>query len=1633
MQFRFCSLFLVFGVTLFAMIPGARLFAQDGPEGSVPDDPSTAMTIESGDPIDDSGEASNNEDVAADPNYTQPQGPYSPDLPDTGGNYEGPIGVTGIFNGNVATGCSYDPLSHSAHRVIDDIVVPGSIGKYPLKMTRYYNSRQQYYATPGAIGLSPGWAHEYSWLLWGNGTKVVSPHGNVYDPYCGPPLGVSEGWDGNGIWRLADGGKVVFSGGHVTDIYDPYGQRTRIAYDANGQRVKVTEPGGRCLWFTYSDQDQDGTKLLTWVEAFDVDGSPGTPTHPTGQRTDWVNYTYTACDPINPPIQQRKKKMLTGVNYSDGRSASYKYRTDNVTEGPTTHKQYPLLKRCDDVRYNGPMGTIWYEYQNAGPHGAIINEKYPGIGAVSAISPGVPTGGQGTQDTFTETRGDGPTRTFNYTHMQHCQGNECGPCSDYQENIPPQQMLTDYTDFQGRTTHLGYDANWYINSVRDANNHTTTYTRGPVPPAGIGQITRISHPDGTHVDYTYYNEGTGHIGGHYIYTVTDERGGVTTYTRDANYRVTRIDYPSNQWTPASHEEFVYNGFGQVTRHRLKNGNYVHYQYDGRGLLLYKWNPTTNSTAQPGDPKITYMNHALWCWADRVWKEILPANAQNQVAYEIYEYDRNASGQACPGRGLVTKVTHADGKYRSASYSQFGNKMWEENELRQRTTYSYDNYNRVLSITKPGIGAETFSYLKPSTNSPYLHTTNSIYTDTSRAGIVTTNVYNPNWLKTATTVAGTTTSFDYDNVGNLTWVTEPLNRKTHNTYDNRNRKTSATEAYGTNVAATTVWHYDGVSNINRVDRPDGIHETKGIDALNRVLWTVVPQSATVDLPTWFGYNPSGTIQWVKDSNLHVTTFDYDASDQKTKMTYPGSSYQSWAYDNAHNLKSRTTVHGETQSFTYDNRNRKTGMSWSNGVDSASYGYDDADRLTAAGNANAAVTRAYDAAGRMYWERQNTAGLGIKDVRYEYDADGKETRMYVDGAAHDYTFGYDALGRFEKISPTGGGVAFQYYYDGASNEIQRMNFLNGGVLQYYSRDSLNRMSHRYVKKGQNYISLEVYTYDRLNRLTEVDRADDGKKDLFGYYWNGELLWCEYGVNPDSPIQEGGDPDMDTTDNVDPFADYQPPETVEAEPPPPSGTTSTPPPTQMQFPDTAQFGRGVAYYLDLGGNRTSVYDTLTGNSTPYTPNNLNQYTGSAGGAAITNGSEHEVATYNTVTYSYINDEHLKQASTGTNNYYLYYDALGRCVKRKLNNTTTYYVYDGEKSILEYNGGGALYARNLYGKGIDEILARLDVTVNAGQWFYYQQDHEGSVTHLTNASGNVLEKYKYDAFGAPSVYGPDFGWTPLSATAYNNRFLFTGREYAASYLGTYIPAFNFYEYRARAYNPTLGRFMSEDPKLFATGDYNLFRYCHNDPLDMTDPMGTDGIPNGDGTYHFVLRSDVVVPNIIGEYVINKSNGTARQCAGAGQFLTGTRLADGTLHDAPPARHSGWTQGAPVTKDTPNGTLVARRWENGVYPNKDIREYNAEAVKKDPSIINHTGIKVGWENGKAIILDQWKGESGSLQKRSYDPKEGDWSVVNATKPYDPQPSASDFSLDQAIKKGIQEAQDAASDVIHTKPHEQRQ
>jgi RHS repeat-associated protein len=658
----------------------------------------------------------------------------------------------------------------------------------------------------------------------------------------------------------------------------------------------------------------------------------------------------------------------------------------------------------------------------------------------------------------------------------------------------------------------------------------------------------------------------------------------------------------------------------------------------------------------------------------------------------------------------------------------------------------------------------------------------------------------------------------------------------------------------------VWHYDPAGNIRQTDRPDGKNETKGYDALNRMIWHneqrnvpgASPAPTPITLSTHIFYNPSGTIEHVRDQRGKETWFEYNASDEKTKFIYPDNpdhtnptDYQSWVWDNAHNLASRRTVHNETQSFTYDIRNRKTAMSWVPAGDWASFTYYADSRLHVAQNANSTVTRNYDDAGHLTLDQQNVTGLGgSKSVNYPlYDADGRLQQVSVTGDGYDYTYGYDLAGRFETIKPTGGSVLFQYAYDAASNEIDRYANLPNNVQidQRYFRDSLNRMSSRLVKKNGTTFSTEGYTYDHMNRITDINRGGAG--DGFVYYWDGELQSASYGGGAHMPYTEGQEPDLDTTDNIDPNAGYQPPDTEEPEPTP-APDDYTDPKVGGLLPGDLPTGRSLGYYYDKAGNRQQVTDTANPTISSVI-NTINQYT-SASGCSITNGLEHEISSfqglYDTqlVNYHYLNDEHLisVDATGGTRSFY--YDALGRCVKRVGSGATTYYIYDGEKPIVEYTSSTGIVGRNVYGKGIDEILMRTDPNANGGNPIYYAQDHEGSVTHLldgrsspTSQTGNVIEKYAYDAFGWP--WFMDGGGNNLNpnATAYNNRFLFTGREYAATYRGIYVQAFRFYEYRARAYHPDLGRFMSEDPKLFDAGDYNLFRYCHNDPIDFTDPMG--------------------------------------------------------------------------------------------------------------------------------------------------------------------------------------------------------
>jgi RHS repeat-associated protein len=161
--------------------------------------------------------------------------------------------------------------------------------------------------------------------------------------------------------------------------------------------------------------------------------------------------------------------------------------------------------------------------------------------------------------------------------------------------------------------------------------------------------------------------------------------------------------------------------------------------------------------------------------------------------------------------------------------------------------------------------------------------------------------------------------------------------------------------------------------------------------------------------------------------------------------------------------------------------------------------------------------------------------------------------------------------------------------------------------------------------------------------------------------------------------------------------------------------------------------------------------------------------------------------------------------------YDPFGRRIYKSSSSGTSVYAYDGSDIVEETNSSGSVVARYAQGENIDEPLAML----RAGTTSYYHADGLGSVTSLSNSAGALAQTYGYDSFGKQ-----------LSSTgSLTNPFQYTGREFDAET--------SLYYYRGRYYDPSLGRFLSEDPIRFSGQDANLYRYVWNAPLNLSDPYG--------------------------------------------------------------------------------------------------------------------------------------------------------------------------------------------------------
>ena len=172
----------------------------------------------------------------------------------------------------------------------------------------------------------------------------------------------------------------------------------------------------------------------------------------------------------------------------------------------------------------------------------------------------------------------------------------------------------------------------------------------------------------------------------------------------------------------------------------------------------------------------------------------------------------------------------------------------------------------------------------------------------------------------------------------------------------------------------------------------------------------------------------------------------------------------------------------------------------------------------------------------------------------------------------------------------------------------------------------------------------------------------------------------------------------------------------------------------------------------------------------------------------------------------------------------------------SVTRYYYSGQQLVegdTAVNGVTTTRYQYLWSpRYIDAPILRdtlnTDGSVNTGDRIFYLTDANYNVTAVVGMSGGswqVVERYRYDAYGKVTVCSPNGNAIGGNASQVGNTILYAGETFDSS-TGLYYD-------RTRYYDPQLGRFISQDPMGAAGSGDNLYAYCGDNPTDATDPSG--------------------------------------------------------------------------------------------------------------------------------------------------------------------------------------------------------
>jgi RHS repeat-associated protein len=628
--------------------------------------------------------------------------------------------------------------------------------------------------------------------------------------------------------------------------------------------------------------------------------------------------------------------------------------------------------------------------------------------------------------------------------------------------------------------------------------------------------------------------------------------------------------------------------------------------------------------------------------------------------------------------------------------------------------------------------------------------------------------------------GNITRFEYDAANQLIAQVDANGNRTQYRYDDLGRQVAVIDAQG-NMTRT---EYDKNGNVtaqidalgNRTEyRFDNRdRQIQVIDANN----TLLPEALRKFTATT--YDAVGNVLSITDPLGNRTSYTYDGLNRLISDTNELNKTRTYGYDAAGNRISMSDRNGRTTHYFYDNLNRQTAEIWlngtGNGIRTITSTYDAASQLNSVSDPDSSYAFTYDLRGRLQTvDNQGTPSTPRVLLTYTYDANG------------------NIISVFDAINGTNAGTT-AYTYDvlnrvtqvtqtGTGVQTKRVDFGYNPVGQF---DSIRRYSDL---AGTQLVVDTRYSYDGLNRLQGLlhNRADGATVASYSYGYDSSGR-----ITSIASLFANSNYNDTTTYNYD--------------------NTS-----QLTGADHSAIS-DESYQYDANGNRLNYQ---TGSNNQLLSDGTYNYTYDDEGNLKTRT---EIATgqVREFTWDYRN-RLVGVVDNGVTTATYTYDAFNQRIAKTVEGQTTRFVYDRGNVYLEFSGNSsAPSTRYLYGPMVDQILAQESATAtpeNETTWML--TDHLGSVRDLVNNTGTVVNHFTYDSFG--NVVGSMTGGV-------DTRYKYTGREFDQET--------GLHYYRARYFDAQVGRFISQDPLGFGSGDgSNLYAYVTNQPVNRVDPSGLYGI----------------------------------------------------------------------------------------------------------------------------------------------------------------------------------------------------